>query len=63
MVPWPRRPTGPAHTLVRYACDPYGRPDAGGSSVTDPKDKGSTLGFQGAITDKVSGSVVLGPRL
>jgi RHS repeat-associated protein len=45
------------------AFDPYGKPQAGGSSVTDPKAKGSTLGFQGAITDKVTGSVVLGPRL
>lgn len=49
--------------LEQGAFDPYGRPDAGGSSVTDPKDKGSTLGFQGAITDAVTGSVVLGPRL
>ncbi len=45
------------------AFDPYGKPQPGGSSVTDPKAKGSTLGFQGAITDKVTGSVVLGPRL
>jgi RHS repeat-associated protein len=45
------------------AFDPYGQPQAGGSSVTDPKERGSTLGFQGAITDRASGSVVLGPRL
>jgi RHS repeat-associated protein len=45
------------------AFDPYGQPQAGGSSVTDPKQRGSTLGFQGAITDRASGSVVLGPRL
>jgi hypothetical protein len=45
--------------VEQKAFDPYGRPHAGGSSVTDPKDKGSTLGFQGAITDKVTGSVVL----
>jgi RHS repeat-associated protein len=49
--------------VERLDLDPYGKPQAGGSSVTDPKAKGSTLGFQGAITDKVSGSVVLGPRL
>lgn len=45
------------------AFDPYGKPQAGGSSITDPKAKGSTLGFQGAITDRATGSVVLGPRL
>jgi RHS repeat-associated protein len=45
------------------AFNPYGKPQAGGSSVTDPKQRGSTLGFQGAITDRVSGSAVLGPRL
>ena len=42
--------------------DPYGRPERAGSSQTDIKKKGSTLGFRGAITDKVTGNLVLGPR-
>ncbi len=49
--------------LEQAAFDPYGRPEKAGSSQTDKTKKGSTLGFQGAITDKVTGSVVLGPRL
>ena len=44
------------------AWDPYGRPQKGGSSQTDTTKKGSSLGFQGALTDKVTGSVILGPR-
>lgn len=42
--------------------DPYGRPQPAGSSQDDPKLKGSTLGFQGGMTDKVTGSLMLGPR-
>ncbi|MDQ3569872.1 MAG: AHH domain-containing protein [Actinomycetota bacterium] len=44
------------------AWDPYGRPQKAGSSQPDPTKKGSSLGFQGALTDRVNGSVVLGPR-
>ena len=44
------------------AFDPYGRPEKAGSSQTDPTKKGSNLGFQGAHTDNVTGSVVLGRR-
>jgi RHS repeat-associated protein len=44
------------------AWDPYGRPDKAGSSAPDNASKGSTFGFQGAATDRVSGSLVLGAR-
>lgn len=52
-----------AEVLEQAAFDPYGRPEKAGSSQPDNTKKGSTLGFQGAITDKVTGAVVLGPRL
>ncbi len=52
-----------AEVLEQAAFDPYGRPEKAGSSQSDKTKKGSTLGFQGAITDKVTRSVVLGPRL
>lgn len=44
------------------AFDPYGKPERGGTSTPDSQSKGSTLGFQGALTDKQTGSVVLGAR-
>ncbi|PLS76440.1 MAG: hypothetical protein CYG61_02075 [Actinobacteria bacterium] len=49
--------------VQQSAYDPYGRDDKGGSAkkagTTAPN---STLGFQSALTDKVTGAVVLGPR-
>ncbi|HSH59168.1 MAG TPA: RHS repeat-associated core domain-containing protein, partial [Acidimicrobiales bacterium] len=49
--------------VEQSAYDPYGKDDKGGSAkkagTTAPN---STLGFQSAMTDKVTGAVVLGPR-
>ncbi|HVE45304.1 MAG TPA: DUF6531 domain-containing protein [Acidimicrobiales bacterium] len=49
--------------VQQSAYDPYGKDDKGGSAkkigVTAPN---SSLGFQSALTDKVTGAVVLGPR-
>lgn len=44
------------------AYDPYGRQDKGGTSKGEKEPSKSTLGFQGAITDPATGSVVLGAR-
>lgn len=49
--------------VQQSAYDPYGKDDKAGSAkkagATAPN---STLGFQSAMTDKVTGAVVLGPR-
>jgi RHS repeat-associated protein len=53
---------GDGAVVEQKAFDPYGKPQATGSTTTDPRASSSTLGFQGAITDAATGSVVLGPR-
>lgn len=45
------------------AFDPYGKPDAGGGSSKATGAKPTTMGFQGAITDKTTRGVILGARI
>ncbi|MDP9440901.1 MAG: pre-toxin TG domain-containing protein [Actinomycetota bacterium] len=44
------------------AYDPYGKKDKGGSSKPEGQASNSSLGFQGALTDPTTGSVILGAR-
>lgn len=53
--------TSDANAVVEQAAyDPYGRPKAGSTS---PGTSRSTLGFQGAITDRTTGRMALASRL
>ncbi|HVF06312.1 MAG TPA: polymorphic toxin-type HINT domain-containing protein [Frankiaceae bacterium] len=45
------------------AFDPYGKKDKGGEAKDATGGAKSTVGFQGAITDKATGNIVLGARL
>ena len=49
--------------IEQAAFDPYGKKDAGGEAKDAAGGAKSTVGFQGAITDKATGNVVLGARL
>lgn len=49
--------------VEQAAFDPYGKKDAGGEAKDATGGAKSTVGFQGAITDKATGNVVLGARL
>ena len=44
------------------AFDPYGKPTKAGSSQTDSSKKESNLGFQGSLTDKATGNLLLASR-
>jgi RHS repeat-associated protein len=56
--------TGDSGGVIEQAAfDPYGKPDKGGQAKDLSGGATPTLGFQGAITDKATGNVVLGARL
>lgn len=49
--------------VEQAAFDPYGREDKGGKGAISGGGANSSVGFQGAITDKATKNVILGARL